>query len=59
MSNSQPQFNLLKEGQSTPVFVGDFEVVNRCFETLKESFFFVAGNAKPVVDEFPFSVEPR
>ena len=52
------RFQIKKAGEKTPVFVGSREVAERCFETLRTSFFFVAGNAKPITDEFPYTLEP-
>jgi len=53
----KPQFKIIKKGQKEPVFSGSREVVETCFKTLHDSFFFVAGNAKPIVEEFPFSLQ--
>jgi len=49
-----PLFGLFKENEQKPFFVGEREVAEHCLETLRNSFFFVAGNAKPVTEDFPF-----
>jgi len=53
-----PQFKIMKSGEKVPVFVGSKEVAEHCLKVLHDCFFFVAGNAKPIVDEFPFRLEP-
>ena len=53
-----PQFKIVKAGEKAPVFVGSKEVAEHCFKVLHDSFFFVAGNAKPIVEKFPFSLVP-
>ena len=53
-----PLFGLFKNNDENPFFVGKKEVVNTCLETLRGSFYFVAGNAKKITEDFPFHVKP-
>lgn len=49
---------LFKGNETSPFFVGSQELVEHCLETLRDSFFFVAGDAKEIKEEFPFKMKP-
>lgn len=51
-------FGIFKDNEEKPFFVGEREVTERCLETLRKCFFFVAGNAKQITEEFPFQMKP-
>ena len=52
-----PLFGLFRGNEDKPFFVGGKAVVDTCFETLKKTFFFTAGNAKKITEDFPFHVK--
>ncbi len=49
-----PRYGIFKYGKM--VFAGDQEVVERAYVCLRETFLFVAGNAKARTDSFPYTV---
>jgi hypothetical protein len=48
------QYGIFKYGKV--IFAGDKEVVERAYVCLRETFYFVAGTAKPRTDAFPYTV---
>lgn len=46
---------IVKEGKA--IFVSDEKTCRTVIETLRTSFFFVAGNAKPIEAPFPYTME--
>ena len=49
------RFKIFKASVKEPIFCSnDREVAERCFKVLHDSFYFVAGNAAPIVEVFPF-----
>lgn len=40
----------------TEIFTGNQAVVENALKALHDTFYFVAGNAKPITDPFPFTI---